>query len=135
VIGIALDRQTVEAGEFLTGAIQWAVDGERSIRQVIVIAEWKTAGEGNCANGISRIVVLPVATGRREGSIPFRILIPHEGPVSFSGELVSVGWQLRAHVDRRGLDESANTPFAVVTRCDNSVARPELHSSSKGEGR
>jgi len=116
MIGVTLDKEVVEAGDFLSGTVQWAVDGDQATRHIVVMLRWETDGTGNRANGNPRAVSLPIAQGRREGSTPFRMMIPHEGPITFDGELVQVRWSVRVHVDRRGLDERTETEFRVVAR-------------------
>jgi hypothetical protein len=110
MIGIALDRQVVEAGGFLSGNIHY----ERGdARRFIVAAEWETVGPGNRARGIARAkVILP----QGEGSFPFRLKIPYEGPISFVGEVISIEWKLRARVDRKGADAFAEADFRVEPR-------------------
>ena len=116
MIGIVLEKDEVEAGEFLTGTVQWGVDRDRTVTQIFVIAEWRTEGRGNRAHGLSRAMRVPIARGRREGTFPFRLLIPHEGPVTFAGELIQLGWTVRAYVDRKGIDEQAVAEFRVRVR-------------------
>ena len=123
MIGIALDREVVEAGDFLAGTVQWGMDGDQTITQIFVIAEWRTEGRGNRAHGLSRAVRIPVQRGRREGSSPFRLLIPYEGPVSFTGELIQLDWRVRAYVDRKGIDEQATQDFRVVVRVRSGQGR------------
>jgi hypothetical protein len=109
MIGIALDRDRVEPGDFLTGSVRWS---DEAIRRVIVVAEWQTDGKGNRASGIARIVQIPARGSERQA--PFRMRIPFEGPITFAGELISVSWRVRAHVDRRGPDESMTADFTVA---------------------
>lgn len=115
MIGIALDRDVVGAGEFLTGTAQWSAEGDRVARQLIIAIEWCTDGAGNRASGIARGAVFPLG-GRTQGSFLFRLLIPYEGPVTFTGELVSVSWKIRVRADLRGFDESVEGDFRVVAR-------------------
>jgi hypothetical protein len=116
VIGIALDKDVVEAGEFLTGTVHWLADGDRLARQLIVAAEWRTDGQGNRAYGIGRAAVFPLPPGVRERSVRLRLLIPYEGPVTFTGELMSVNWTLRVRVDQSGLDQTIESAFRVIPR-------------------
>ena len=111
MIGIALDHDVVEAGEFLTGTVHWSGTG---MRRLIVIAEWSTDGRGNRASGIGRIAQYRAAAP--DGSVPFRVRIPFEGPVSFEGELIQVTWRIRVHADRAGIDQSQSALFRVVVR-------------------
>lgn len=116
MIGIALDREVVEAGEFLTGTVHWVADGDRVPRQLIAVAEWCTDGQGNRAHGIGRFAIFPLQRGVKEASFPLRLLIPYEGPVTFTGELVSVDWTLKVRVDQSGPDEAIESGFRVIPR-------------------
>ena len=123
MIGILLEKEVVEAGKFLTGTVQWGMDADQTITQIFVIAEWHTEGRGNRAHGLSRAVRIPIQRGQREGSSPFRLLIPYEGPVSFAGELIQLDWRVRAYVDRKGIDEQAVAEFRVTVRGTGAPAR------------
>lgn len=116
MIGIALDRTTVEAGEFLTGGIQWSGEPDRAVRMVIAAAYWRTDGAGNIAHGLGRVTQFKVPAGQRDATFPLRLLIPYEGPVSFQGELIAVEWKLHVRVDQRGIDEQIETEFWVSVR-------------------
>ena len=116
MIGIALDRTTVEAGEFLTGTVQWSGEPDRAARLVIAAAYWRTDGAGNVAHGLGRVAQFKVPAGQRDATLPLRMLIPHEGPVSFQGELIAVEWKLHVRVDQRGIDEQIETGFRVSVR-------------------
>lgn len=116
MIGVSLDRTSVAAGELLTGTIHWAAEEERRARSVHAFAIWRTEGGGNIARGIARVARFAVRGGDREATIPFRLLIPYEGPVSFAGELITLVWTLRVRFAQPGLDEFIDAEFRVVPR-------------------
>ena len=112
MIGIELEKDTVEAGEFVTAKIHWL--GEREPSRIIADVAWRTDGPGNIASGVARATQVFMHRHQREGVFPVRLLIPYEGPISFEGELISVSWKLRVRVDQSGFDEFAEADFRVV---------------------
>ena len=109
MISVKIDDDMVMAGEFLTGRVYWS--GRRP-RRIIVAAVWETEGEANRVRGVGRAME-HVPRGAEE-TFPFRLLIPHEGPITFNGELVSVVWKLKVRVDQRGLDEFEELALRVT---------------------
>jgi hypothetical protein len=114
VIAIELEKDTVEAGDFVAGRIHWVREGDRSVTRILVDIAWRTDGGGNIASGVGRVTLVPVRKHQRDGLFPVRLLIPYEGPISFEGELISMSWQLRVRVDQSGFDEFAKAEFRVV---------------------
>lgn len=116
MIAIALDTDLVEAGQFLTGKIHWTGDEVSGATRIIAAAEWRTDGAGNIASGVGRATHFVVRENQRDGVFPFRFLIPHEGPVSFEGELITMAWKLRVRVEGKGFDEFGEAEFRVEVR-------------------
>jgi hypothetical protein len=116
MIAIEVDQQSVAAGEFMTGHVRWGSDDDRRARQILVGLEWHTDGAGNRACGVSRAMRFVPKPSDRAAAFPFRLMVPHEGPVSFEGELITVGWNVKVRVDQMGLDEFAEKPFSVALR-------------------
>jgi len=116
VIRVSLDDATVATGEMLTGRVHWTAEDERGARAIAIVAQWHTLGEGDRAYGVGRGTRVVIQRDQRNAEIPFRLLIPHEGPITFEGELVSIVWRLWVRVDRLGLDEIAETEFRVGAR-------------------
>jgi hypothetical protein len=104
----------VEAGEFVRAKIHWAGEDGRVPSRIIADVAWRTDGSGNIASGIARAAQVPMRRHEREGVYPVRLLIPHEGPISFEGELIALSWKLRVRVDQSGFDEFAEADFRVV---------------------
>jgi len=117
MIAIELDRDTVAAGEFVTARVRWAADHDRAARQILAALEWRTEGKGNTARGIGRAMrFVPPRRDDRAAVFPVHLMVPHEGPVSFAGELTAIVWHLRVRVDQRGPDEIAEVAFRVTLR-------------------
>ena len=116
MIRVKFDSATVSTGEFLTGRIHWRSDDERMASEILVAIEWQTDGEGNVARGSARLLRFIPPRGSREAEVPFRFMIPFEGPISFQTELITMSWFLRARIARSGFDETAEVPFRVEPR-------------------
>ena len=114
MIGIALHEPAVAAGGFLTATVRWIADGDRQPRRIIVAAEWQTDGAGDPVRGVGRSAVFQPK--EREEVFGVRFLIPHEGPLSYDGELLKIVWKLRVRVDRFGVDEIEEVLFRVEPR-------------------
>lgn len=116
MIAIEIDRQTVAVGDFVTGHVRWSSTDDRRVRQIVVGLEWRTDGPGNCAHGVTRAMHFDPKPGDRTAFFPFRLMVPHEGPVSFKGELITMLWHVRVRIDQFGIDELAEKPFRVTLR-------------------
>jgi len=116
VIVIDVDQQAVAAGDFVTGHVRWGSDDDRRARQILVGLEWRTEGAGNRAHGVRRATRFVPKPDDRAAAFPFRLMVPHEGPVTFDGELISIAWHVRVRVDQVGFDEVAERPFRVNLR-------------------
>jgi len=116
VIKIDIDQQAVVVGDFVAGHVRWASDHDRRARQLLVGLEWRTDGAGNRARGMSRAMRFVPQPGDRAAAFPFRLMVPHEGPASFEGELISISWCVKVRIDQPGFDEFAETPFRVTLR-------------------
>jgi hypothetical protein len=116
VIRIHFDDATTSAGELLTGRVHWTADDDRGARAIVVAAQWQTSGAGNVAYGVGRGTRVALRDDQRSAEVPLRMLIPYEGPITFSGELIAVTWKLCVRVDRFGSDEAAEKEFVVAPR-------------------
>lgn len=83
-------------GESLAGRVSWSVDAASSAE---VRLFWYTRGKGTEDVGIVDTIVFPnpQTTDQRT----FRFALP-EGPLSFSGTLISIIWAIEAIVEPGG---------------------------------
>ena len=122
MISIKLDHDTLMAGEFVSGHVHWEAGDEHRARRIIAAAVWETHGAGNPVRGVGRAMEFVPRRDQRDATFPFRLLIPHEGPITFKGELVGIVWKLKVRVDQPGFDEFGESVFRVgVPAC-----RPHL---------
>ena len=122
MIRIELDDDAVAAGSLLTGTVRWTAEDGRRARRIIIAAQWQTGGAGIIAHGVGRGTIVQPGNAR-EAQIPFRLLIPHEGPVTFQGKLIAMSWRLCVRVERTGFDEQADVPFRVTARESGAARR------------
>ena len=116
MIAIDIDHHSVDVGGFVTGHVRWTSEDDKRARRILVGLEWRTEGAGNRARGVSRAMSFAPKPDDRAAHFPFRLMVPHEGPVSFAGELITMGWHVKVRVDRIGFDEFAERPFRVTLR-------------------
>ena len=116
MIEVSIDRATVAAGEFVTGSIHWKGEAGKVCNRIVAAAQWITDGEGNIAWGVGRSTQFALPANQREGKLPFRLLIPYEGPISFEGELITLEWKVIVRLDQSGVDELGEAGFRVQTR-------------------
>ena len=110
MIGIAVDQEEVAVGQLLTGNIMWS--GPGGVASCVVTLEWRTEGVGN-----PRFAIVKQIKQSASGTdvVPFRMKIPNEGPVTFSGTNLSVRWRLSAEVrPERGTMEQVENEVHVV---------------------
>lgn len=117
MITLAIDRDHVSTGEFLTGSVHWSAAATERLRRVTVRIEWETRGHGNDVYCAAREVRWECEERDVEKSFPLRMLVPHEGPVTYSGFILNIGWKVIATaVIRGGDDECAEVELTVTPR-------------------
>ncbi len=98
-IELAERSDSVPAGGELRGTV--VIDHvDESVRGVDLSFRWRTSGKGSSDQGKDNPQRLAVPPARSDGCarLPFSFAVPL-GPVSYSGEIISVGWFVRAWVD------------------------------------
>lgn len=90
---IQLDRddRAYVPGEPITGTVKWDLDP--GSERIIVRLLWQTSGKGTQDTGLAHELqwdMVPLS-GEREFEFP-----GVEGPYSFSGKLITVGWLVEA---------------------------------------
>lgn len=116
MISIVIDDPTLAVGEFLTGRVRWTCDDDGAARAIEVLAQWESSGGGNVTYGVARSMRIRLSRDQRTAEVPVRLLIPHEGPITFRGELVTITWKLHVRIDRLGPNEHAHRVFTVKPR-------------------
>ncbi len=116
MIEIALDSDAVMTGHFVSAHVRWRVDQERPARRIIVSAQWDAEAFNGKVRGVGRSMQHVPRGNERQGAFPVRLLIPHEGPTSFQGEVITIAWNLWAHLDHPSHNEFAHALFRVTPR-------------------
>ena len=111
MIEVTLKQDVVMTGHRIEGEIRWMSDAPK---RILVAAEWQATAFHGTKRGVGRSMVVTPRTGEHQGAFPVRMLIPHEGPASFDGQLIQIRWTLWVRIERPGLDEFANCDFRVV---------------------
>jgi hypothetical protein len=88
--------QALEPGGRLTGRVVWNATRPP---EIAIALGWRTSGKGTVDQGVGAATVITGTTAA--GEAHFELAIP-AGPPSFSGKLVSVGWQLTAQDKHSG---------------------------------
>jgi hypothetical protein len=116
MISIVIDDATLTVGELLTGRVRWTCDDDRGARAIEVLAQWESSGGSTVTYGVARSTRVRLPRDQRTAEVPIRLLIPHEGPITFRGELVTITWKLHVRIDRLGPNEHAHRVFTVNPR-------------------
>jgi hypothetical protein len=131
VIKVALEDDSVQTGGFLTAKIHWS--GDRPVRRIIAAAQWETNGAGNRTWGVGRATIIDTKGYSGAAIYPVRLMIPHEGPITFKGSLTGIIWKLKVQVDQPGLDEFAEAEFRVEARGRTMNHRDTENTENEGE--
>jgi len=118
-VQVLVDEDVVEVGGVLTGRLvrQPDTDGilEKSrARSVRLQLRNFTEGRGDTDSTIARETELRIET---HGGLdaPFRLEVPHYGPISYDGRLIRVKWELRARLDlKMARDATTTVPVLVL---------------------
>ena len=113
MIELALKTDEVMTGHRFEGEIRWSSD---AATRVIAAAEWQAVAFHGTKRGVGRATAYVPKRGENHGAFPVRMLIPHEGPMSYEGEVIQIRWSLWVRIERAGPDEFAKVDFRVVPR-------------------
>jgi SpoOM protein len=114
MIRIDLSEPKVRNGERLKGSVNWRAEGSKTPRSIEVVCRWRTSGKADREHEIEAVRVDSPAA---ETVIPFDFAIPLEGPLSYSGKLIRITWEIAVKVDLpMARDEHDAKPFDVVAR-------------------
>ena len=118
-LSIALEqpRSTLAVGDTLTGFVGVEVNQAATCRDLTLTLRWRTHGRGNRTSG--DVKVLHLFEGEwSEGEThlhPFELRLPEDGPMSYSGHLVNIVWELEARADIPwALDPKATQELVLV---------------------
>ncbi|MDQ6802027.1 MAG: hypothetical protein M3041_14465 [Acidobacteriota bacterium] len=117
MIGIILNQTSVAVGNALEGQLCWRADDRRLPDQLSVAIEWELNTEQpRRLFGVARHLTWN-APADHEVTLPFRLLIPLEGPISYAGKMLSVRWTIKAAaVMRYATDETVESEIEVIPR-------------------
>jgi|HigsolmetaAR201D_1030396.scaffolds.fasta_scaffold04321_3 hypothetical protein len=110
---------TFAAGEQVTGQIIWTPQSDKQPRGIHVTLAWRTEGRGtrDSREVATTSLQVPPIIAEMPVSLPFAIDLPYDGPISYSGMLLSIIWEVRVRVDLPwAIDEKFAAPLIVMPR-------------------
>lgn len=118
------DRRIFAPGETVAGTAEWSLEGLPEALEVRLF--WYTEGRGDQDVSIARTVTLePSPQGRHE----FELRLP-DGPLSFSGKLISLVWALELVALPAGRAERVEL---VVSHTGSEIRLDRAEPSSAGD--
>lgn len=106
---------TVVPGDVMQGEVVVKVDAVCKCATLTLAPEWDTSGKGTADSGQSEVVTL--FTGEwQPGEYRYRFSCKAPvGPLTYAGELLQIGWALRARADIPwATDPKAEAPFVLA---------------------
>lgn len=100
-INTADGRTAFSPGETMSGTVTWQL--EKAPHEVMLQLIWNTQGKGT--TDIEVVHTLPFGNPQARETRPFTIQLP-ESPYSFSGQLISLLWNLELNVQPGSESES-----------------------------
>jgi hypothetical protein len=118
MIGINLDSETIAVGSILTGHIYWSADAGQKPKRFTATMEWGMDTElPRRYYGVARELTWSLPPDRVEATLPFRMLVPFEGPISYQGKKLKVYWKLKVKATFLGLGaDSLEADLNVAAR-------------------
>lgn len=120
---LTLDHDIAEVGTTFTGHMSRSpVDGQTNdktlgkVRAVRISLKYETSGRGDLDSKSFGVLEFPVD---EYGMIStnFALEVPADGPISYDGGLIRVGWQIEARSDRQlAPDDKLSVEVLVIPR-------------------
>ena len=117
LLQLNLSRTDFSPGETVTGTASWQLD--QPPKEAALHLVWNTKGKGT--TDIEVVQTLPFNHPQARDNQPFTIKLP-DAPYTFSGQLISLIWQLELNVD--GQTEAVEVTIAPGGR---EVLLPRIH--------
>ncbi len=115
---IELDATTdvVECGDTVRGVVRWAPE-EKMPRGIDVLLGYHTEGRGDTDRKVMARARHDIVEGEAGGELPFELVAPTDGPITYDGRLMRVIWTVTARLDMRlARDPSAVEVITVFPR-------------------
>jgi hypothetical protein len=120
---VSLDHDIAEIGATFRGLISRApVDGETNdqtlgkVRAVRIALNYATSGRGDVDSKSHAMVEFPVDEYGLV-SAEFSLAVPADGPISYDGGLIRVGWFIETRTDRQlASDDKLSIDVLVIPR-------------------
>ena len=111
-ISLVLDDDVVACGETVSGVFSWSSD--RQMRKARVVLRYKTEGRGDTnREDVTVTDFEPSPSGQHR----FHLRVPHDGPPTYVGDLITLRWSVRGYLDLPGRkDARSEQSIDVVPR-------------------
>lgn len=119
--GADYERAWPVGGEVTGHLIVKADDGQRATNTRVEL-EWKTSGRGTSNSNVVTQQVL------QEGDIPpqsdlrlpFKLAVPNEGPISYHGHMITIGWSVVGRIDISwAVDKTTTSELSILPIYDH----------------
>ncbi len=110
-VHIADDRTAFSPGETVSGTVTWA--GEAAPQKAALNLIWSTQGKGT--TDIEIVQTVPFDQPQATDSRPFSLRLP-PSPYSFSGQLISLLWNLELNLEPGDLSQAVEITVAPEGR-------------------
>lgn len=113
-IELQLDKNSFAGGEVVHGSVIISAAEKSSCQMLTVAIGWETRGKGIVESWYSEPLKINCGeTSTAGGRYAFSLQVPN-GPLSYGGTILSVGWFVKAHADLKlHPDLSAKVPITV----------------------
>lgn len=132
---VRLDTPTVEAGGTVRGHLVLEPDARLGEVKSLTLACVRVL-EGGRRPRLRKVGAPVVHRGRiiPPASVPFAFTLPAEGPITWSGQQVKMGWQLHLKMETTVRTVEGTEPIQVVPRTISELAPSEPMSSTRKGG-
>ncbi|MBE9140278.1 hypothetical protein IQ254_24275 [Nodosilinea sp. LEGE 07088] len=121
MIDVSFTQTQLMVGSPLSGTVNWQWTNDPRPEKLRISMYWYTTGRGTLNREVAQSLVVNAEqfSHRDHTSIPFSLLIPHQGPVSYDGFLFRLIWELGIYTHTAGFWARNNEhtwPFTVIPR-------------------
>lgn len=115
MVRIELDRKELRTDERLRGSAVWQSGGGKNPRKIEVQWRWRVVKPGQDRVEVVDNTVIMEVGDRSQVTVPFDFEIPAEGPLSYSGTLFSIVWEVFVNADLPWARDESETAIVKVS--------------------
>lgn len=111
-IDLQVDRTTAECGAVISGTFSWRREDEPRLARVAL--RYSTEGRGDTDREEAAFIDFPPL---HSGQHRFSLTVPVDGPITYEGDLITLQWEVRGHLDvALRKDPDSAQPLVVTPR-------------------